>query len=61
MEKAADNAEIDGIMKANHKGLKDLERISQVNYDGLKVIVTKRREALKTAPAAFEETGEIPA
>lgn len=61
VEKASSNDDIDLAMKANAKGLKDLERISPVNYDGLKVIVTKRREALKTAPAAFEETGEIPA
>lgn len=58
---AKDNAEIDGIMKANHKGLKDLERISAPNYETLKGIVTAKRESLKAVPAAFEETGEIPA
>ncbi len=61
VEKATDDAQIDDIMRSNKAGLKDLERISADNFEGLRLIVTKRRDALKTAPAAFEETGEIPA
>lgn len=63
---AVDNAGVDEIMKANSKGLADLKRISPENYEGLKAIVTERRNELgrqqqKPAPDGFEETGELSA